>query len=194
VDQTLHIVQAYRGNPIDATAALFCVFLVLAMCTSFGRRMLLRPFTYLARPALHFEPYERSAGWFGTMDSQRYRVSLTATWKVTNTSRRSVVLKDFYMKGLATEHHILSVDGSQDAIIPPRGCINLEAFCMVRKTLTWRSGTFTADVSLIDSRGEIRTLKNVKYNHIKQTGFVDSPQPTAPREANPVPAALISPS
>jgi hypothetical protein len=34
----------------------------------------------------------------------------------------------------------------------------------------------------------------VKYNHIKQTGFVDSPQPTAPREANPVPAALISPS
>ena len=67
------------------------------------------------RPALRFEPYERSAGWFGTMDNRRYRVSLTATWKVTNTSKRSVVLKDFYMNGLATEYHILFVDGSQDA-------------------------------------------------------------------------------
>jgi hypothetical protein len=146
--QTLHIIQAYRGNPIDAAAGLFCVLLVLAMCTSLGRRMLLRPFTYLARPALHFEPYERSAGWFGTMDNQRYRVSPTATWKVTNTSKRSVVLNDFYMKCLATEHHILSVDGSQDALIPPRCRINLEVFCMVRKTLTWGSGTFTADVSI----------------------------------------------
>lgn len=186
MDQTLHIVQAYRGNPIDAAAALFCVFLVLAMCTSFGRRMLLRPFRYLARPALRFEPYERSVGWFGTMDNQRYRVSLTATWKVTNTSKRSIVLKDFYMRGLATEHHILSVDGSQDAIIPPRGCVNLEAFCMVQKTLTWRSGKFTADVSLIDDRGEIRTLKDVNFNHIKQTDFAASPQPRATREANPV--------
>jgi hypothetical protein len=186
MDQTLHIVQAYRGNPIDAAAALFCVFLVLAMCTSFGRRMLLRPFRYLARPAVRFEPYERSVGWYGIMDNRRYRVSLTATWKVTNTSKRTVVLKDFYMKGLATVHHILSVDGSQGAIIPPRGCVNLEAFCMVQKTLTWRSGKFTADVSLIDSRGEIRTLKNVNFNHIKQTDFADSPQPRATREANPV--------
>ena len=137
-------------------------------------------------PVLHFEPYERSAGWFGTMDNQRYRVSLTATWKVTNTSKRSVVPKDFYMKGLATGHHILSVDGSQDAFIPPRGCVNLEVFCMIRKTLTWGSGTFTADVSLIDCRCEIRTLKNVKFNHIKQTGFTDSTRPTATREANPV--------
>ncbi|MGB6659609.1 MAG: hypothetical protein WBE90_11065 [Xanthobacteraceae bacterium] len=122
------------------------------------------------------------------MDNQRYRVSLTATWKVTNTSKRSVVLKDFYMKGLATEHHILSVDGSQDALIPPRCRINLEVFCMVRKTLTWGSDTFTADVSLIDSRGEIRTLKNVKFNHIKQTGFADSPRPTAdlPQRGKPI--------
>ena len=100
------------------------------------------------------------------MDNRRYRVSLTATWKVTNTSKRSVVLKDFYMNGLATEYHILFVDGSQDAFIPPKGCVDLEVFCMVRKTLTWGSGTFTADVSLIDDRGEIRTLNSVKFNHV----------------------------
>jgi hypothetical protein len=186
VDQILHIIQAYRGNPIDAAAALFCVFLVLAMCTSFGRRMLLRPFKYLGSPALRFEPYERSVGWFGTMDNRRYRVSLTATWKVTNTSKRSVVLKDFYINGLATEYHILSVNGSQDAFIPSSGRVDLEVFCMVQKTLTWGSGTFTADVSLIDGRGEIRTLKSVKFNHIKQAGFADSPQYRATREANPV--------
>lgn len=185
MDQTLHIVQAFRGSPRDAAAALFCVFLVLAVCTSFGRRMLWRPFRHLARPSLRFEPYERSVGWFGTMENRRYRVSLTATWKVTNTSKRSVVLKDFYMNGLATEHHILSVDGSQDAFISPGGCVNLEVFCMVRKTLTWGSGTFTADVSLIDSGGEIRTLKNMKFNPIKQTTFVDSMQSGAEREANP---------
>ena len=50
MDQALHIVQAYRENPIDAAAALFCVFLALGMCTSFGRRMLLRPFRYLLGP------------------------------------------------------------------------------------------------------------------------------------------------
>ena len=171
MDQTLYIVQAYLGSPVDAAAALVCVFLILAICTNFGRRMLLSPFMYLARPALRFEPYERSLGWLGTMDNGRYRVSLTATWKVTNTSKRSVVLKDFYINGLATEHHILSVDKARDAFIPPRGRVNLEVFCMVRKTLTWGSGMFAADVNLVDSRGETRTLKNVKFNHIKQTSL-----------------------
>jgi hypothetical protein len=186
MDQTLYMIQAYHGLPIDGAAALFCVFLVLAMCSSSGRRMLLRPFRYLAKPALRFEPYERSVGWFGTMENRRYRVSLTAAWKVTNTSKQSIVLKEFYINDLATEHHILSVTGSQEASIPSRGRVDLEVFCMVQKTLTWGSGTFTADISLIDGQGEIRRLKNVKFNHIKQAGFADSPQYPPAREVDPV--------
>jgi hypothetical protein len=175
--QMLDLIHAYRGGNNVAVILALGVILALIVCIS-GRRLLIRAFRRLTRARLRFEPYQRSSVWFGAIADQRYLVSLKAVWKVTNSSRRDVVLKSFHVGGLATEHHMLFVAGGShdaDALVPARGSIDLEIFCMVQKTLTWGSGVFTADICLVDDRGGVRTIKNVRFNHLKQANSVETP-------------------
>jgi hypothetical protein len=171
------VIHAYRGGNNAAVVLALSVIFALIICVS-GRRLLARGLGKLTRARLRFEPYERSSVWLGAITDQRYLVSLKAVWKVTNASRRNVVLKGFYVNGLATEHHMLFISGRHhdaDALIPSRGCIDFEIFCMVQKTLTWGSGVFTADICLVDDRGDVRTIKNVRFNHLKQANSVETP-------------------
>ena len=175
--QILDIIHATRDGHYGAIVLAVSVILVPIICIR-GRRFLVRAFRKITRAQLRFEQYERSSVWFGTITDQRYLVSLKAIWKVTNTSKRNVVLKGFYLDGIATEHHMLFVSDrphDSDAPVPARGSIDLEIFCMVQKTLTWGSGVFTADICLVDDRGDARTIKNVKFNHLKQANSADTP-------------------
>jgi hypothetical protein len=178
--QILNAVHAYRPDFHVAAAFVLGALLALTLGTKFGRRFLTRAFRTLTRARLHFEANERSTVWFGVIADQRYVVSLKAVWKVTNPSNQSVTLKSFCVNGLATEHHMLSVNGSHDAaaLIPPRGSADLEIFCTVRKTLTWGSGVFSADISLIDDRGDTRSIKNVQFKYLKQSNLSDQPYAT----------------
>jgi hypothetical protein len=179
--QILDAVHAYRADFNVVAAFVLGAFFALMLCTKFGRRLLTRAFRALTGARLRFDAYERSTVWFGVIADQRYIVSLKAVWKVTNPSKHSVTLKGFCVNGLATEHHMLSVNGSHDteALIPPRGCADLEIFCMVQKTLTWGSGVFSADVSLIDDHGDVRSIKNVRFKYLKQSNLDSQPTPPA---------------
>ena len=170
--QILNLIHAYRENAVAIILAPSAV-LALIICISGGR--LLGALKWLTGARLRFELYERSAIWFGEIVDQRYLVSLKAVWTVTNFSRRNVVLKSFYVSGLATKHHMLFVDGQPhdaDALVPSRSNIDLELFCMVQKTLAWGSGVFIADICLVDDRGDVRTIKNVRFSHLKQASSV----------------------
>jgi hypothetical protein len=136
----------------------------------------------MIKSRLRFTTYERDTVWFGEMMSQRYVVSLKATWKATNRSRRSITLKSFYVPGLATDHHILAVRGSHggEVVVSPKTSVDVEAFCLVNKTLTWRSGDFLADVCLVDSRDRVRTVRRVRFNEIKPSRSAGHPAQSDP--------------
>jgi hypothetical protein len=182
--QMLDLIHAYSGGNNAAVMLALGAILALIVCIS-GRRPLMRVLGRLTRARLRFEPYKRSSVWFGAIADQRYLVSLKAVWKVTNASRRDVVLKGFHVSGLATEHHMLFVAGrphDADALVPARGSIDLEIFCMVQKTLTWGSGVFAADICLVDDRDGVRTIKNVRFNHLKQANSVETPTSDHPAQ------------
>jgi hypothetical protein len=152
------------------------------------RRLLNSAFRAFLRPRLRFETYGRHTVWFATMVDRRYVVSLKGSWQTTNRSSRSVILKDFYVKDLSTEHRTISSSVSQGdgAVIPPKANVDVEIFCLVRKTLTWRSGPFVADVCLVDDGGHLRTIKKVRFNYFKQTDAVSStPRPFPDRGGEP---------
>jgi hypothetical protein len=175
--QMLNVIYTYRDGHNAAVILALSAGLALIICIS-GRRLLARAFRRLIRARLQFEQYDRSSVWYGAITDQRYLVTLKAVWKVTNASKRSVVLRSFNVIGLATEHHMLFVSGKPhdaDALIPPRSSVDLEIFCMVQKTLTWGSGVFTADICLVDDRGNVRTIRSVRFNHLKQANSVETP-------------------
>lgn len=62
-----------------------------------------------------------------------------------------------------------------DVVIPSRSSVDLEIFCMVQKTLTRGSGVFTADICLVDDRGDVWTIKKVKFNYLKQSNAAETP-------------------
>lgn len=171
--QMLNVIYGHNATIILA----LCAVAALIICIS-GRGLLTRAFRNVTKARLQFEQSERSSVWFGAITDQRYLVSLKAVWKVTNASKRSVVLKSFYLNGLATEHHMLFVSGrphDADALIPARSSVDLEIFCMVQKTLTWGSGVFTADICLVDDRGYVRTIKKVRFNYLAQSNSAETP-------------------
>jgi hypothetical protein len=180
----LDAVHAYNVDFNVVVGFVLGALLVLTLCAKFGRQILTRALRRITRAKLRFETHERGTVWFGVIADQRYLVSLKAVWKVTNASKQSVTLKSFYVNGLATDHHMLSLCGLHDdgVLIPPRKNVDIEIFCMVQKTLTWGSGTFIADIGLIDDRGDVRIIKNVRFNYLKQTN--SSSPPYATRDAS----------
>jgi hypothetical protein len=180
----------YRDHSNLIILVILCALVMLMISTKRGRRLVNSTFRFF-RPRLRFETYERHTVWFATMADGRYIVSLKSTWRTTNRSRQGVMLKDFYVKGLATEHHMISSSDSPGAgaLIPPKASVDVEIFCLVRKTLTWRSGPFVADVCLVDDAGHLHTVKKVRFNYFKQAGVVSpksgatTPRPLSDRGA-----------
>jgi hypothetical protein len=106
----LEFFHARREEAGVLVVTFLVVIIVLAMLTEPGRRLLHRAFRRVTKAKLRFTTRERSTVWFGTMEDGRYLVSLKGIWNVANASRRAVILKQFYVRGLLTEHHILSAD------------------------------------------------------------------------------------
>ncbi len=169
--QILDSIHAHQADLPIVAAAVAGVFIALSILTRGGRRLWMRAFKTIRRPKLRFTAYERGIVWFGAVAEQRFIVSLNGIWKVNNSSRRDVTLQSFYVDGLATEHHMLMpVSGPRNggALIPAGEAVDIETFCLVQKTLTWRSGTFVADVCFVDDAGDVHKLRGVRFNHIKQ--------------------------
>ncbi len=170
--QILDLIHAHQADLPIVAAAIAGVLVTLSILTRAGRRLWMRALKTITRPKLRFTAYERGIVWFGAVAEQRFIVSLNGIWKVGNSSRRNVTLKSFHVDGLATEHHMLMpVSGPRDggALIPAGEAIDIETFCLVQKTLTWRSGTFVADVCFVDDAGDVHKLRGVRFNHIKQS-------------------------
>lgn len=171
VAHILNLIQAHRHDFTIVAVAILGMLVTLTILTRRGRRLWIRAFRTITGPKLRFTAYERGIVWFGAVAEQRYIVSLNGLWKVSNTSRRDVTLKSFYVDGLATEHHMLMpVSGPRDggALIPAGSAIDIETFCLVQKTLTWRSGTFVADICFVEDAGDVHKIRGVRFNHIKQ--------------------------
>jgi hypothetical protein len=167
----LDLFQARQEETSISAVGFFVAIVVLAMLTKPGRRLLHRAFKRGTKAKLRFTARERSTVWFGAMEGRRYLVSLKGIWNVANASRRDVVLKTFYVKGLSTEHHILSACNSDDAttLIPGRSIADVEIFFLVKKTFDWRAEDFVADVCFVDDRGDVHTIKKATFVNIKQT-------------------------
>jgi hypothetical protein len=169
----LTLIHAHQHDFTTIAVAILGVLVVLTILTRGGRRLWIRALRTITGPKLRFTAYERGIVWFGAVAEQRYIVSLNGIWKVSNASKRDVMLKSFYVDGLATEHHMLmSVSGPRDggAVIPAGEATDIETFCLVQKTLTWRSGAFVADICFIDDASDVHRIRGVRFNHIKQSG------------------------
>lgn len=167
----LNSVHAYQRDLPTVAVVILGLLLALTLLTRGGRRLWIRALRTITGPKLRFTAYERGIVWFGAIAEQRYIVSLNGMWKVRNTSRRDVTLKSFSVDGLATEHHMLMpISGPREggALIPAGGETDIETFCLVQKTLTWRSGAFVTDLCFIDDAGDVYKIKDVRFNHIKQ--------------------------
>jgi hypothetical protein len=168
-----HYLDLFHARQEEASilaVTFFVVIVMLAMFTRPGRRLLRRALRRVTKAKLRFTTRERSTVWFGTMERGRYLVSLKGIWNVANASRRDVVLKTFYVKGLSTEHHILSACNSDNAatLIPGRSVADVEIFCLVKKTFDWRADDFIADVCFVDDGGDVHTIKKARFVNIKQ--------------------------
>lgn len=173
----LSSIHAYQRDLLIAAAVIPGVLVMLTLLTRGGRRLWIRALRTITGPKLRFTAYERGIVWFGAIAEQRYIVSLNGMWKVRNTSRRNVTLKSFYVDGLATEHHMLMpISGPREggAVIPAGGETDIETFCLVQKTLTWRSGAFVADLCFVDDSGDVYKIRGARFNHIKQNSAATS--------------------
>jgi hypothetical protein len=172
VSDLSNLIHTHRNDFTIVAVIILGALVTLAISASGGRRLLARVLRMITGPKLSFTAHERGIVWFGTITDRRFIVSLNGLWSVTNAARRNVTLKSFYVDGLATEHHMLmSVSGPREggALIPAGETIDVETFCLVQKTLTWRSGTFVADICFVDDAGDVHKMRNVRFNHIKQS-------------------------
>ena len=148
--------------------AILVVWIVLFFGSVYGGAMLIRGWRWIAksrRASFRFETYQRGTFWTKESVWPDEIIQIRGVWHVTNVSFRRVALTHFRLRGMTTEHHLLTVRGSDnsDQLLLPDETYDVEINCAIRETKDREPKTFRADVLFRDSDGKEHRVRRVPF-------------------------------
>jgi hypothetical protein len=158
----------WKTTLIQDWLAILVVWIVLFFGSVYGGSMLIRGWRTVAkyrRASFQFETYERGTFWTKESVWPDEVVQMRGVWHVTNVSFRKVALTQFRLRGVTTEHHLLTVRGSDNSgpLLLPGEKYDVEINCAIRETKDRQPKSFRADVYFSDSDGREHRVRRVLF-------------------------------
>jgi hypothetical protein len=158
----------WKATLIEDWLAILVVWIVLFFGSVYGGSILIRGWQRIAksrRASFRFETYERGTFWTKESLWPEEIIQIRGVWHVTNVSFRKVALTQFRLRGMTTEHHLLTVRGSDSSeqLLLPGEKYDVEINCAIRETKDREPKSFSADVCFRDSDGKEHRVRRVPF-------------------------------
>jgi len=158
----------WKAALVQDWLAILVVWIVLFFGWVYGGSMLIRGWRKIAksrRASFRFETYERGTFWTKESVWPEEIIQMRGVWHVTNISFRQVALTHFRLRGVTTEHHLLTVRGSDnpEQLLLPDEKYDVEINCAIRETEGREPKSFGADVCFRDSDGKEHWVRQVPF-------------------------------
>jgi hypothetical protein len=162
--------DTWKAALIQDWLVVLVVWIVLFSGSVYGGSMLIRGWWSIAksrRASFRFETYERGTFWTKESVWPEEIIQMRGVWHVTNVSFRQVALTHFRLRDVTTEHHLLTVWGSDNSeqLLLPDETYDVEINCVIRETKDREPKSFCADVCFRDSDGKEHWVRRVPFTY-----------------------------
>jgi hypothetical protein len=166
----------WKAALVQDWIAILVVWVILFLVSVFGGSLLVRGWRRIAksrRASFQFETYERGTFWTKESVWPDEVIQMRGVWHVTNVSFRRVALTHFRLRGLTTEHHLLTVRGADrsEQLLLPDKKYDVEINCVIRETKDRKPKSFRADVFFKDSDGKEHRVRRVPFAYRSFAGL-----------------------
>jgi hypothetical protein len=162
--------EIWKTALVQDWMTILVVWILLFIVFFWGGSILVRRwrrFTTSRRARLQFVTYERGTFWTNEPLRSKEIAQVRGVWHATNASAKKVMLKHFRLRGVTTDHHLLSVSGSDnsDRFLLPHEKHDVEIYCVMNRTAARRPRLFRADVCFVDSDGYKHWVRRVPFTY-----------------------------